>query len=94
MNLGKECLSRGKLNEALSNFHSAIQSNDRNYLSYYHRGTTYLALGNPRKAINDFQKVVDLQPEFYGVRLTRIEVFIKLGDVDNALQDIRILVTI
>jgi DnaJ homolog subfamily C member 3 len=58
-----------------------------NYLTYFKRGTVYLALGKARFALSDFTKVLDLKPDFHAARAQRASVYLKLGDYDNAEID-------
>lgn len=58
-----------------------------NYLTYYKRGTVYLALGKAKFAINDFSKVLELRPDFTAARIQKGHVHMKLGEYDQAQQD-------
>lgn len=44
----------------------------KNYLTYFKRATVYLALGKPRSALPDLNKVLELRPEFTAVGILRV----------------------
>lgn len=58
-----------------------------NYLTYFKRGTVYLALGKARFALGDFSKVLELKSDFLAARAQRGSVYFKLGDYNNAERD-------
>lgn len=60
-----------------------------NYLTYFKRGTVYLALGKARFAINDLQRVLELKPDFLAARSQIGAVYLKLGDYANAELEFR-----
>lgn len=44
------------------------EGDPNNYLTYFKRGTVYLALGKAKFALLDFGKVLELKPDFTAVR--------------------------
>jgi DnaJ homolog subfamily C member 3 len=38
-----------------------------NYMSFYKRGTVYLAMGKFKSALTDLTRVIELKPDFVGV---------------------------
>lgn len=44
-----------------------IEGDPDNYLTYFKRGTVYLALGKAKFALLDFGKVLELKPDFTAV---------------------------
>lgn len=60
-----------------------------NYLTYYKRGTVYLALGKAKSALSDFDKVIDLKPDFVAARVQRGNVYLKQADLEKAEQDLK-----
>ncbi len=48
--------------DALDLFNKAIENDTMFFQAYYNRGVTYELMGNREKAIKDFQKVLELQP--------------------------------
>ncbi|XP_014246466.1 dnaJ homolog subfamily C member 3 [Cimex lectularius] len=85
--LGGDLLARGQLQDALSHFHAAVEGDPRNYLTYFKRGTVYLALGKAKFAISDFNRVLELKPDFTGARHQRAMVYFKEGSLDEAKED-------
>lgn len=49
-------------------FSQFSEGDPNNYLTYFKRGTVYLALGKAKFALLDFDKVLDLKPDFHSVR--------------------------
>lgn len=45
------------------------EGDPKNYLTYFKRGTVYLALGKAKFALLDFGKVLELKPDFTAVSL-------------------------
>lgn len=43
------------------------EGDPKNYLTYFKRGTVYLAMGKAKFAILDLNKVLELKPDFTGV---------------------------
>jgi Tfp pilus assembly protein PilF len=50
----------GQHDRARENFDKAIDLNPNDFFSYLNRGNAYLALGNNRLAVADFQKACSL----------------------------------
>lgn len=46
---------------------SFAEGDPTNYLTYFKRGTVYLALGKAKFALLDFHKVLELKPDFHSV---------------------------
>lgn len=58
-----------------------------NYLTYYKRGIVYLALEKPKLALADFDKVLELKPDFIAARSQRGTVLLKQGLFDAAEEE-------
>lgn len=71
-----------------------LEGDPTNYLTFFKRGTVYLALGKAKFAISDFSKVIELKPDFTVARIQRGSVYLKLGDFDNADFDFYNVVSI
>lgn len=65
-----------------------------NYLTYYKRGTVYLALGKAKFALLDLDKVLELQPDFIPARLQRGNILLKQARFDEAELDFRNIVSL
>ena len=63
------------------------EGDPNNYLTYYKRGTVYLALGKAKQALLDFDKVLELKPDFTAARIQRGTVHLKHGDLNDAEED-------
>lgn len=63
------------------------EGDPKNYLTYFKRGTVFLALGRARFALNDFSKVLEIKPDFTAAKTQRGLVHMKLGDYENAEID-------
>lgn len=84
LELGKEMMARGQLQDALTHFHAALQNDPHNYLTLYRRATVYLAQGRARAAIEDLNSVLEIQPDFVSARSQKGNILIKLGRLDEA----------
>nr|CAB3238916.1 dnaJ homolog subfamily C member 3 [Phallusia mammillata] len=84
---GNQLLNAGQLAEALSQYHSAIDSDGQNYQAYYMRATVYLAMGKARSALPDLNQVVSLRPTFVKARMQRGNLFLKMGKFNEAQGD-------
>jgi len=60
-----------------------------NYLTYYKRGTVYLALGKAKFALLDLDKVLELKADFTPARLQRGNILLKQAHFDEAENDFR-----
>ncbi|XP_076639139.1 dnaJ homolog subfamily C member P58IPK [Colletes latitarsis] len=87
LELGREFLAKGQLQDALSHYHAAVEGDPNNYLTYYKRGTVYLALGKAKFALLDLDKVLELKPDFTSARLQRGNVLLKQAQFDKAKAD-------
>lgn len=50
-------------------FFGIAEGDNTNALTYFSRGTVYLALGKANLALSDFDKVLELKPDFVGVSI-------------------------
>ena len=84
LDLGKEMMMRGQLQDALTHFHAALEGDPNNYLTLYRRATVYLAQGRARAALEDLNKALDISPDFHQARSQKGSILIKLGRLDEA----------
>jgi len=87
LEMGKRLLAAGQLTEALSHYHSAVDGDPSNYLTYFKRATVLLALGRFKAALPDLNKVVELRPDFFKARVQRANILMKQGELDAAADD-------
>lgn len=70
-----------------------IEGDSNNYLTYYKRGTVYLALGKAKFALLDLDRVLELKPDFTSARLQRGNVLLKQAQFEKAEADFRDVVS-
>ena len=83
----KANLAAGNANDALTYFDVAIARDPRNYLTIFQRGATYLSLGNNGKATQDFDKALEIRPDFEGALLQRAKIKSRNADWLAAKED-------
>ncbi|XP_014481978.1 PREDICTED: dnaJ homolog subfamily C member 3 [Dinoponera quadriceps] len=84
LELGREFLAKGQLQDALSHYHAAVDGDPTNYLTHYKRGTVYLALGKAKFALHDLDKVLELNADFIPARLQRGNILLRQANFDEA----------
>ena len=94
VDIGKAYLAKGAFQEALEEFHRALDADPENYMTYYRRATVYLALGKAKAALVDLDKVIELKPDFLAARLQRGSVYLKQGRLREAQEDFMAILTI
>ncbi|MCC6613807.1 MAG: tetratricopeptide repeat protein [Anaerolineae bacterium] len=65
----------------------AIAINDRADRAFYLRGRAYIALDNPDAAFADFDRLVELRPQFAYAYWERAVAYAELGNFDAAVAD-------
>ncbi|VVC43471.1 Hypothetical protein CINCED_3A002461 [Cinara cedri] len=88
LEMGRDFLARGQLQDALSHYHAAVEGDPDNYLTYFKRGTVYLALGKAKFALIDFGKVLELKPDFTAARYQRGVVLMKQASIEDARKEL------
>ena len=83
----KSNLAQGNAIDALIFFDVAISRDPRNYLTIFQRGATYLSLGKHTQAGSDFDKVLDIRPDFEGALLQRAKIKSRNADWQGAKKD-------
>ena len=84
----KSHLANGSPHDALLYFDAAISKDPANYLTIFQRGAAYLSLGRSSKASNDFNRVLELKPDFEGALVQRAKIKTKLADWTGAKRDL------
>ncbi|XP_049613907.1 dnaJ homolog subfamily C member 3b isoform X2 [Syngnathus scovelli] len=87
LEMGRKLLAAGQLAEALSHYHSAVEVDSKNYLTYYKRGAVFLAMGKSRSALPDLTRAIQLKPDFLAARLQRGNILLKQGHAQEARRD-------
>jgi len=88
LTMGMQMLATGQYSDALSHFHSAIDADPNNYMSYYKRATVWMALSRPKPALADLDKVMSMKPDFAVARVKRGTLLMKMGRLDEAHIDL------
>jgi DnaJ homolog subfamily C member 3 len=83
----KSSLAGGNSGDALTYFDAAVSRDPQNYLTIFQRGATYLSLGKDTLAKADFNKVLEIKPDFEGALLQRAKLHGRNGDWKSAKKD-------
>ncbi|VVT53759.1 uncharacterized protein SAPINGB_P003735 [Magnusiomyces paraingens] len=82
----------GQVNNALQSYNEAIRLDPTNYLVIFKRGVIYMNMpGKENLAIADFDSVIKLRPSFEGALKQRASIYIKLGNIDEAEKNAKLL---
>jgi DnaJ homolog subfamily C member 3 len=84
----KDHLAKGSPREALPFFDAAIARDPTNYLTIFQRGAAFLSLGRDSQATSDFDRVLELKPDFEGALLQRARIRTRAGDWLAAKHDL------
>lgn len=79
-------LSHGETSEALVYYNAAIARDPTGYLAFFKRATTYLSLGRPAQATDDFNKVLSLKPDFEAAHIQLGKIRQRVADWDGARE--------
>ena len=83
----KSSLASGSSNDALVYYDVAVSRDPKNYLTVFQRGATYLSLGKDSLANTDFNKALELKPDFEGALLQRAKLKSRNADWAAARKD-------
>ncbi|CAG8636137.1 6015_t:CDS:2, partial [Cetraspora pellucida] len=86
---GNEFFADQKYDEAVKSFVAAINQNPNDYLYYFKRALTYLALERSSSALQDFTTILKLKPDFDKALLQRAKIYIKEGSLSEAKSDLQ-----
>jgi DnaJ family protein C protein 3 len=84
----KSHLAGGSPRDALVYFDAAVSRDPTNYLTIFQRGATYLSLGRDTQATDDFNRVLNLKPDFEGALLQRSRLKARIADWSGAKEDL------
>jgi protein O-mannosyl-transferase len=68
-------------------FDHTLTVTDNNWLIYYNRGVTHVPLGNYRQAIEDFNKAIEIKPDYIDAYYNRGHAYADLGNYRQAIED-------
>ena len=77
--LANTLAKENKLEEALSEYTKAIESDKASEIAYYGRGDVYFKLGKLEEAAKDFRNAIDIKPGFIEAHKKLAETFNKIG---------------
>jgi tetratricopeptide (TPR) repeat protein len=84
-------LARGSLDQAVALYSEALQDktlpNERRAILLSDRGVAYARLQNPKEAIEDFNRAIQLFPEYAAIYNNRGNVLLGIGAVREAQKD-------
>lgn len=83
----KSSLARGNSNDALVYYDAAVSRDPQNYLTFFQRGATYLSMGKDSLASTDFDKALEIKPDFEGALLQRAKLKGRNADWEAAKND-------
>ncbi len=69
----------------MQDFSEAIRLNPKKSSYYLNRGLVYFSIENNNKAIDDFTKAIELDPEFANAYQSRAETLKRIGNYVEAL---------
>ncbi|KAL1958458.1 hypothetical protein VTO42DRAFT_4322 [Malbranchea cinnamomea] len=83
----KSYLANGSPRDALVYFDAAIARDPANYLTIFQRGAAHLSLGKTSKASEDFDRALELKPDFEGALIQRARLRTRNADWAGARRD-------
>ena len=81
-NIAIEKYDEGDYEATIKLLDSAIEINEK-YEYYYNRGVANLELENHEEALKDFNKSIDINPEFSSAYINRALIRLKMADADG-----------
>ncbi|KAF7590164.1 hypothetical protein BBP40_003185 [Aspergillus hancockii] len=84
----KTHLSGGSPRDALLYFDAAVLRDPTNYITIFQRGAAYLSLGKSSQALNDFDRVLQLKPDFESALLQRARLRANTANWEGAFKDL------
>lgn len=90
---GLQKLSMNKLDDARSYFEREMASNPKNGLAYYYSGEVYYRKGDFSKAIETYQKAIEIEPENPSYKLGLGIAYLAAGQTDKAIEELQAVVS-
>lgn len=84
----KAHLAQGSPREAVTYFDAAVSRDPTNYITIFQRGAAYLSIGKNSQASHDFDRVLELKPDFEGALLQRSRLHARSARWEEALRDL------
>ncbi len=79
-------LNEGKYKEAIEKFTGAITEDPENPIFYYYRGTAFEITGDLEKAMEDYQRSVELKPDFILPTANIGKIYAKKREHEKAIE--------
>ncbi|MGO9018355.1 MAG: tetratricopeptide repeat protein [Syntrophobacteraceae bacterium] len=73
--------------DSVTLFEHALKVTNNNYIAYRQRGTVYQTHGMYKEAIIDYNKAIDIYPEYARAYLNRGDTYAVIGNYDKAIAD-------
>ena len=77
-----------KCDEAIADFSVIIDQNELCVTAYINRGAAYDSISDYKKALNDYQRAIELDTSAYHVFHNRGITYFNLGEYDKAITDL------
>lgn len=87
INLGSAYDRHGQFNEALSQYHQALELNPTSVEAYYGLGNIYSQQGDFIQSLANYDKAIVLNPEYTQAYYNRGNAYVKQGNFTEALRD-------
>lgn len=84
----KTHLANGSPRDALLFYDAAVSRDPTNYLTIFQRGAAFLSIGKNSQALHDFDRVLELKPDFESALLQRARLRAKSADWAGAIGDL------
>ena len=88
-NLGVLYYQQGDKELAMQNYEKALQSEPNDYKSHYNLGVVLCAMGDFESAETHYLEALRLKPDYILVRKALVTDFIRRGELDNAIEQLR-----
>lgn len=84
----RECLANKDHNLRIKGCSAMIQRDSRGSIAYHNRGTAYYLNGDVDRAISDFNRTIELNPNYAPAYNSRGRAYASKGDFTHAVADV------
>lgn len=84
---GRTLMQQGKFRDAIQPLNAAIDADDKNYEAFNSRAVAYFELKDYENALLDYERAIQLNPDFYKPYYNRAKLKTARGETDAALKD-------
>ncbi|WWC87303.1 uncharacterized protein L201_002191 [Kwoniella dendrophila CBS 6074] len=82
-------LAAGSYIEAARAYGEAIDLDPTSYVNYYKRATAYLSAGRNGAALDDFDRILEINPSFAQAHLQKAKILAKEGNFEKAQSELK-----